>query len=111
MSKKTYSEKLKDPLWQRKRLEILNRDNFTCQYCGNDKDQLHVHHLCYDSSYNPWDVDDSALITVCETCHKIEHLKLTELEDQIITFLRINNIIYPGLNKSINEIIKSVKKL
>ena len=30
-----YSEKLKDPRWQKKRLEILERDNFRCQYCGD----------------------------------------------------------------------------
>jgi len=29
----TYAEKLKHPLWQRKRLEILNRDGFKCAQC------------------------------------------------------------------------------
>ena len=64
----TYAEKLKDPRWQKKRLEILNRDEFTCQLC-NDKDStLHVHHNKYGS--NPWDIENDKLITYCEHCHR-----------------------------------------
>ena len=35
--KKTYTELLKDPRWQKKRLEIYERDNFTCNQCKNTK--------------------------------------------------------------------------
>lgn len=69
MTKKTYAEKLKDPRWQKKRLEIMNRDNFTCQKCGDTKTTLVVHHFEY--SGEPWDVKNEGLITVCETCHKV----------------------------------------
>jgi len=31
MAKLSYSDTLKNPLWQKKRLEILSRDKFTCQ--------------------------------------------------------------------------------
>lgn len=62
-----YSELLKDPRWQKKRLEVLQRDNFTCSCCGDDKSTLHVHHVKYNG--NPWDVDSSLLITFCELCH------------------------------------------
>ncbi len=31
----TYAEKLKKKKWKAKRLEILERDNFTCSKCGN----------------------------------------------------------------------------
>jgi 5-methylcytosine-specific restriction endonuclease McrA len=41
---KTYSEKLTHPKWQRKRLEILNRDGFKCVLCGNEEMQLQIHH-------------------------------------------------------------------
>jgi Restriction endonuclease len=68
-----YSEKLKHPLWQRKRLEILSRDGFQCRCCKSDDTTLHVHHLKYDRGRDPWDYPDSALITLCETCHEIEH--------------------------------------
>lgn len=70
--KKTYSEKLKDPRWQKKRLEILSRDNFTCTKCGDDKSTLHVHHEAYRSG-NPWEISSSLLRTLCELCHENTH--------------------------------------
>lgn len=68
---KTYSEKLKDPRWQKRRLEILNRDQFTCQTCRDDSTTLHVHHLEYFKG-DPWEVEDTYLITLCENCHEEE---------------------------------------
>ena len=70
---KTYAEKLKDPRWQRKRLEVFNRDNFRCQYCLNEHFTLHVHHLTYQYGFEPWEADDSDLTTICEDCHDLEH--------------------------------------
>ena len=29
-----YSEKLRDPRWQKARLKVLERDNWTCVNCG-----------------------------------------------------------------------------
>lgn len=67
---KTYKEKLRDPRWQQKRLDVLNRDEWTCQLCGDKKTELHIHHFCYDvETRDPWNVDDSALITYCKSCH------------------------------------------
>jgi transcription elongation factor Elf1 len=63
----TYSEKLSDPRWQKKRLEILNRDNFTCTLCGDDKSTLHIHHSAYTGE--PWEADSKMLITLCKNCH------------------------------------------
>jgi hypothetical protein len=64
----TYSEKLKDPRWQRKRLEVLSRDKFTCQSCGSTTDTLHVHH-CHYFKGDPWNTPDDLLLTLCEECH------------------------------------------
>jgi 5-methylcytosine-specific restriction endonuclease McrA len=64
-----YSELLKDPRWQVKRIAILKRDNFTCQECGARNTMLHVHHHFYTVDTNPWDYDDCMLITLCEECH------------------------------------------
>lgn len=66
-----YSEKLKDPRWQRKRLEVLSRDNWKCINCGDDKSTLHVHHEKYKGE--PWEIDNSKLKTVCYKCHELEH--------------------------------------
>lgn len=72
----TYSEKLKDPRWQKKRLEIFNRDEFKCVLCGDDKSSLHIHHTYYKNGVDIWDYPDDSLLTYCEFCHKIvEYLK------------------------------------
>jgi len=63
-----YKEKLKSPKWQKKRLEILNRDQFTCQYCGDTETTLQVHHKKYTKE--PWDAPNEDLITTCEHCHQ-----------------------------------------
>jgi hypothetical protein len=70
MSKPTYSEMLKDPRWQRKRLEILERDEWTCQNCTSTTATLHVHHKVYDRGAAPWEYDDDLLVTYCEECHE-----------------------------------------
>jgi len=64
---KTYREKLRDPRWQRKRLEIMQRDDFRCVKCSDTKTTLNVHHLKYFK--NPWDARNEDLVTVCEPCH------------------------------------------
>jgi len=63
-----YSEKLRDPRWQKKRLEVMNRDSFTCLACGDSKSTLNVHHKYY--SGNPWDAEMDGLETLCEWCHE-----------------------------------------
>lgn len=67
--KKSYCELLRDPRWQRKRLEILQRDNFTCVKCGDFHSNLQVHHKYYKKGKLPWDYANSVLITMCENCH------------------------------------------
>jgi len=68
-----YKFKLKDPLWQRKRLEIFQRDNWTCQECGDKKSTLAVHHIDYIEGIEPWEHPDNLMITLCEECHKEKH--------------------------------------
>jgi len=65
----TYSEKLKDPRWQKKRLQILERDAWVCSECYSGVKTLHVHHKYYTPNTEPWDYDESALTTLCEDCH------------------------------------------
>lgn len=69
---KTYKEKLLDPRWQRRRLEIFNRDNFTCQKCGDNESTISVHHRWYAYGKEPWEYPDDILVTLCENCHKEE---------------------------------------
>lgn len=66
----TYSEKLRDPRWQRKRLEIMNRDDFRCQACRSKDKTLNVHHRFYQRGNDPWDYENEMLVTLCDVCHK-----------------------------------------
>jgi hypothetical protein len=68
----TYQEKLKDPRWQKMRLEILERDQFMCRHCQDDKNTLHVHHRYYEKGKDPWEYDERSLVTLCAGCHKAE---------------------------------------
>lgn len=73
---KNYSKKLQDPRWQKKRLQILERDNFTCKSCGNSGESLHVHHHLYEKGKDPWDYSDDIYETYCRKCHAmVEYLK------------------------------------
>lgn len=65
----TYAEQLKSPKWQKKRLEILERDNFTCTSCGSTEKQLHVHHGAYLGGLKLWEYDNRMLHTLCAGCH------------------------------------------
>lgn len=67
-----YKDQLKNPKWQRKRLEIFNRDNFACIECGDTKTTLHVHHKEYKDC-EIWEYPNKLLITLCENCHKKKH--------------------------------------
>lgn len=66
----TYSELLRHPNWQRKRLGILTRSDFTCEDCGAGDKTLHVHHTYYEKGLMPWEYPDESLHALCEECHK-----------------------------------------
>lgn len=73
MANKTYQEKLRDPKWQKIRLKILNRDEWSCQKCYDTEKTLHVHHRRYSNEYkDPWDYPENLLVTLCEDCHQQE---------------------------------------
>jgi hypothetical protein len=73
-SQSDYSKKLLDPRWQRKRLEILDRDGFQCRSCGARDRTLHVHHRYYEYGRDPWDYDSKILVTLCDECHEGESI-------------------------------------
>jgi 5-methylcytosine-specific restriction endonuclease McrA len=83
-----YTDKLKDQRWNQKRLEILRRDEYTCQYCGLKETELHVHHIVYQSGKEPWESLSADLLTLCEACHEAEHDIRTKAEDALLSILR-----------------------
>lgn len=68
----TYSEKLKSPKWQKKRLELLEQRGWKCECCGEESKTLHVHHSYYSKDNLPWEYEDWAYKVLCEECHQIE---------------------------------------
>lgn len=60
--------------WREKRLEILKRDCFTCQHCGETANL--VHHLVEVRVDFSKRLDNGNLESVCKSCHnKIDHKK------------------------------------
>ncbi len=75
-----YARQLRHPNWQRKRLQILERDEWTCQACLARDRELHVHHKVYVKGRLAWEYADDELRTLCKPCHDnwhagAEHLK------------------------------------
>lgn len=70
---KAYFEKLKDPRWQKKRLEALEASFWKCACCGDAQSTLHVHHRQYFKGREPWEYEVGQLEVLCESCHAIEH--------------------------------------
>jgi len=68
---RSYARLLKDPRWQRRRLEVMQRDGWACQECGDTESTLHIHHAAYIG--NPWDAPSSDLTTLCDDCHNAKH--------------------------------------
>jgi 5-methylcytosine-specific restriction endonuclease McrA len=80
----TYSQKLRDPRWQKKRLEILQRDSFTCVACFSKDKELQVHHIVYKKR-DPWDYPDYLYQSLCFECHATRG----QLTETIVDALRI----------------------
>lgn len=102
----TYAEQLKSPKWQKKRLEILERDNFECQSCGCEDKQLHVHHKSYEYGKLAWEYDSINYISLCHYCHKDITKNLNDIKSHIASmFHDIDNTYY------LERIILSVSKM
>ena len=72
-------EQYKRPEWQRRRTEILTRDDWTCQDCGSKEEQLHVHHRFYEKGRKVWEYEDDELVTLCKYCHREISTEINEI--------------------------------
>ena len=82
--------------WHNKREAIKDRDKFLCMYC-KDKgrfvfNRLSVHHIRPISKAWALRLDESNLITLCSTCHKmaedgnIKAVELVQLVKNAVAF-------------------------
>ena len=86
--KKEYAELLKHPLWQKKRLEVMQRDGFMCKLCYDDETTIHVHHTSYKKDLAPWEYSDTELVCLCKDCH-YEITRLMKEEDVLFEQISI----------------------
>jgi len=92
-----YSEKLKDPRWQKKRLKILEWDEWACQVCFDSENTLTVHHLRYLPGVEPWDHPDDLLLTLCEDCHGYERDTRGSVESDLLEIMKANKFMSQDL--------------
>jgi len=78
-----------DNKWKKIRVKILERDNYTCQYCkvtmkelaeryGRTDRLLLVHHIMGDSD------EAENLATLCYTCHYLAGLLASDASDAML---------------------------
>lgn len=103
--KSKYAEKLRDPRWQKKRLEIMQRDEFTCQACDSKEKTLNVHHCYYKKGADPWDYENESLVTLCEECHESEKVGRESAESDLLLILRQFGFLTDDLNNISNGVI------
>lgn len=73
MKRMNYAAQLAHPLWQRRRLDMLNSANWQCTVCGCSDKTLHVHHRQYFKGRMAWEYSDVELQVVCYDCHEANH--------------------------------------
>lgn len=81
---KTYAELLRDPRWQKRRLEVLEAAGWMCSNCFDTETELHVHHLRYKWSRAPWEYGNDELKCLCKTCHSAETEAWAMLKDELM---------------------------
>lgn len=84
MKENKYAKQWLDPRWQKRRLEIMQRDEFRCKECLAEDKTLNVHHIYYTSGASVWEYPDHALVTLCNDCHETEHQVAGESERDLI---------------------------
>ena len=78
-----FFDQYKHPNWQKKRLEVLEDAEFTCERCFDAESQLHVHHKRYIKGRKIWEYETSELEALCSACHKQAHNDVEVLQSII----------------------------
>lgn len=98
-SQKSYSEKLRDPRWQKKRLEVLEEYGWKCHSCGSDSEEIHVHHPYYKKGLEPWEYEN--LLPLCDKCHK-------QMGEAIQTISQAISLLYSPKALELSRLISTV---
>lgn len=98
-----YAELLKDPRWQKKRLEIFDRDKYSCKKCKSTTKSLHAHHIYYERGLKPWEYDNECIITLCEDCHNEIHGKINKISSLISFYAVVFGLDFLTIEKKLKE--------
>src|SRR5689334_17616419 len=114
----SYSEKLRDPRWQKKRLEVMAAANWSCQACGDAKETLNVHHAFYVRGRDPWEYEIAELVCLCEPCHEDDHARRNDLFRSLLaldayngTWMRDGDTQYPSSGTGLRQTLGYVHGL
>lgn len=90
----SYMELLRDPRWQKVRLETMQRAGFACERCGDKETTLNVHHKNYKRDHAPWEYEMNNYVCLCRPCHEEIH-EQKEMVNNLIPYseLRIDDFI------------------
>jgi hypothetical protein len=83
------------PLWQKKRLEILQLKSFACEVCADENSELNVHHKRYIKGNKPWEYEDNIFMVLCKRCHTYTHAQMNTAKE-IVSEVPIGRLF--GLN-------------
>lgn len=78
-----WKDQYKHPLWQKKRLEVLEYNGFVCQSCESVDKTIHVHHRRYVKGRKIWEYGVLEFDVLCEGCHSEVHAHKDILMDLI----------------------------
>ncbi len=79
-SKETRASFYNSAEWKKKRMEIIKRDNYECQWCkaegavsARQESMLEVDHIKELEDYPELALDNDNLRTLCKECHNKRH--------------------------------------
>lgn len=73
---RTEKQQRNSPKYIQWRTSVLERDNYTCQHCGQKGGELNAHHIKPFAEYKELRTELSNGITLCKECHKKEHRRM-----------------------------------
>ena len=105
-----FADQYDDPRWQKKRLEILKRENYICQHCKKQKNELRAHHTYYNYNKKIWEYENESLLCLCQRCHSNLHNFLNQSKTHGLVTRNVENLTRNFKEIKNSDIINVLKK-